>query len=126
MPNDPAIMQMQLSNQMGQQNGFQPQFSMPVVGHVGNQMGPFPNQGNAGPFSAMAGLGGMPGGVPNIPGPFGANQQAQQQNKAKHSSELIRGYPDTTSPSADEQINQGDTMNAHLKRSKRNLFSPII
>lgn len=42
VPNDPAIMQMHVSNQMGQPN-FQPQFPMPVMPHVGNQhpVGPF-------------------------------------------------------------------------------------
>lgn len=56
VPNDPAIMQMHVSNQMGQPN-FQPQFPMPVMPHVGGQhpVGPF--SGNAAaPFNAMSSM----------------------------------------------------------------------
>lgn len=117
VPNDPAIMQMQLSNQMGQQN-FQPQFPMPVVGHVGSQLGPFPGQGGPGPYNSLSGLGPMPGsqippGVAPGQGPFPPQQQQlQQQNKGKPSSELIRGFADNiTSSSPALDINtQGGTV----------------
>lgn len=93
-------MQMQLSNQMGQQN-FQQQFQMPVVGHVGSQLGPFPGQGGPGPYNSLSGLGPIPGsqlppGVSPGQGPFPPQQQLQQQNKGKQTSELIRGFPDNT------------------------------
>lgn len=117
VPNDPAIMQMQLSNQMGQQN-FQPQFPLPVMGHVGSQLGPFgaagnsnvgPSQYNAlGGLAGLAGVGGQlaPSGQSTGAGPFG--QPQSQQNKGKQASELIHGFSDNnSSSSAVEQNNQG-------------------
>lgn len=57
VPNDPAIMQMHVSNPMCQPN-FQPQFPMPVMPHVGggqHPVGPF--SGNApAPFNAMSSM----------------------------------------------------------------------
>lgn len=79
MPNDPAIMQMQLPAQqiMGAgPSGFQPQqFPVPVMGHMGAQMGQF-----GGTYNAMAGLGGLGGLAP------GANMSGL--HKTKQTSEL--------------------------------------
>lgn len=100
VPNDPAIMQMHLPNQMGQQN-FQPQFPVPVMGHMGAPMGQFSGQYNA--MSGLSGLGvGAAAGQP--PAPFG--QQQGQQNKSKQASELIHGLSDQSS-SAVEHKDQG-------------------
>lgn len=65
MPNDPAIMQMQLQNQMAHQN-FQPQFPVPVMGHMGPQMGQF-----GAPYGGLDGLSGLgsgltPGSLPSV------------------------------------------------------------
>lgn len=84
MPNDPAIMQMQLPAQqiMGAgPSGFQPQqFPVPVMGHMGAQMGQF-----GGTYNAMAGLGGIgAGGLGGIAP--GANMSGL--HKTKQTSEL--------------------------------------
>lgn len=87
VPNDPAIMRMELSNKMSQQN-FQPQFPMPGMGH--EHVAPFANQGGVGPYNSLGGLGNMgglprgqlPPGVPSSSGgPFVQQQQQQQQSQ---------------------------------------------
>lgn len=85
MPNDPAIMQMQLPAQqiMGAgPSGFQQQqFPVPVMGHMGAQMGQF-----GGTYNAMAGLGGLgaAGGLGGLAP--GANMSGL--HKTKQTSEL--------------------------------------
>lgn len=125
-------MQMHLPNQMGQQQ-FQPQFPMPVMGHVGGPMGQFGNAGASGSapgsssYNALSGLGGLAsvasGAQLPAGGPIGAafaqqqhqqppqQQQSQpgQQNKGKQASELIHRFPDATSTTSSTGVehNQG-------------------
>lgn len=124
VPNDPAIMRMELSNKMSQQS-FQPQFpTMPVMGH--EHVAPFGNQGAGvgSGYNSLGGLGNL-GGVPRgqlppgLPsssgGPFVQQQQQQpqqhaQQNKTKQPSELFHGYHDNNPTSAVEHSNQGATV----------------
>lgn len=99
VPNDPAIMQMQLPSQLGQPN-FPQQFPVPM-GHMGAQLGQFGGQYN--PMAGLSGIGvGAAAGQP--PAPFG--QQSGQQNKSKQASELNHGLPDHPS-SAVEPKDQG-------------------
>jgi len=51
VPHDPAIMQMHVS--APNQPNFQPQFSMPVMPHVGGQVGPFGGNNQPGPFGNL-------------------------------------------------------------------------
>lgn len=76
VPNDPAIMQLTMPSQLGQQ-GFQPQFPVPVMGQLGAHLGQFGGQYNA--LSGLSGLtqGGQSGTIPG----FGAAQQQQQQQQ---------------------------------------------
>lgn len=81
VPHDPAIMQMHVSTQ--NQPNFQPQFSMPVMPHVGGQVGPFGGNNQPSPFSALttpnAQGGQLPQGTPGLP--FGQQQQPSQQSQ---------------------------------------------
>lgn len=86
VPHDPAIMQMHVSAQ--NQPNFQPQFSMPVMPHVGGQVGPFGAGNNqSGPFSALttpnAQGGQLPQGTPGLP--FGQQQSSQQSQQQQNS-----------------------------------------
>lgn len=82
VPHDPAIMQMHVSAQ--NQPNFQPQFPMPVMPHVGGQVGPFGGANNQpGPFSALSSAnapgGQLPQGTPGLP--FGQQQPSQQSQQ---------------------------------------------
>lgn len=104
VPNDPAIMQMHLPNQMGQQN-FPPQFPPQFPsGHMGGPMGQF----GGGQFNAMSGLSGLgvgaAAGQPSAP--FG---QQGQQNKSKQASEFNHGLaPDHPSSAVDHKDQGAD------------------
>lgn len=93
LPNDPAIMQMQLQNQIGGPHGhmhhqnFQPQFPVPVMGHMGQPVvGPFQQQygGIMGNLAGMTGglqqqqggVGGV-GGVGGLTGGFNKKQPSE-------------------------------------------------
>ncbi|XP_031631690.1 protein LSM14 homolog A-like isoform X2 [Contarinia nasturtii] len=87
VPHDPAIMQMHVSAQS--QPNFQPQFSMPVMPHVGGQVGPFEGSNNQpGPFSSIstpnAQGGQLPQGTPGLP--FNQQQPSQQQQTPQQQS----------------------------------------
>ena len=95
MPNDPAIMQMQLpQSQMGQQPFQQPQFPVPVMGHMGAQMGQF-----GGTYTSMTGLGGLTGSGLAPGGGIGAGASGVLAgiNKAKQASELNMAIPESSS-----------------------------
>lgn len=82
VPHDPAIMQMHVSAQ--NQPNFQPQFSMPVMPHVGGQVGPFGAGNNQpSPFSSLttpnAQGGQLPQGTSGLP--FGQQQSSQQSQQ---------------------------------------------
>lgn len=123
VPNDPAIMQMQLPNQMGQQNfgpQFPPQFP-PGAGHLGGPMNQFAG-GNQ--FNAMSGLSGINVGAAagQPPAPFG--QPGQQNNKSKQASELNNGLAPENHPSpAVEHREQGAR---HSYTSKFNVEQLIM
>lgn len=105
VPNDPAIMQMQLPNQLGQPN-FPPQFpGVPgVMGHMGAQLGQFGGQ-----YNAMSGLGGLgvqaAAGQPPIS--FGQQLQQGQQNKSKQASELNHGLREHSPSAVEHNDDQG-------------------
>lgn len=64
IPNDPAIMQMHLQNQMGGHQNFQPQF--PVMGHMGPpQLGQFGSMYNSMGNMSNMGPGSAPGSMPS-------------------------------------------------------------
>lgn len=102
VPNDPAIMRMELSNKMSQQN-FQPQFPMPVMGH--EHVAPFSNQGSgAGPaaYNSMGGLGNLsglprsqlpPGVASSSAGPFVQHQQQQQPSQTQQQQQQQQTQP---------------------------------
>lgn len=103
VPNDPAIMQMQLPNQMGQQN-FPPQFPPQFPpGHMGGPMAQF--GGNQ--YNAMSGLSGLGvGAAAGQPAPFG---QHGQHNKSKQASELNHGLdPEHPSPAVEHREKGAD------------------
>lgn len=91
MPNDPAIMQMQLpSQQMVGQQAFQPQqFPVPVMGHLGAQMGQF----GAGAYNVcgLTATGLAPG----------SNMSGSGLHKTKQASELNIAIPEPTSTTAE-------------------------
>lgn len=109
MPNDPAIMQMQLPTQqmVGGQQGFQPQqFPVPVMGHMGAQMGQF-----GGTYNAMAGLSGLTatGLAP------GSNLTGSALHKTKQASELNIAIPEPSSATQAEHKDQGVMGNKFLE-----------
>uniref|UniRef100_A0A1L8DW10 Uncharacterized protein n=1 Tax=Nyssomyia neivai TaxID=330878 RepID=A0A1L8DW10_9DIPT len=82
IPNDPAIMQMHLPPQMGQQPFQPPHFPM----GIGHPMGAPPQMGQFGPYGMpMGGVGGAPGsqnlapGPPNMPGVASAGGMQKQK-----------------------------------------------
>ena len=94
MPNDPAIMQMQLPNQM-QQSTFQPQFPVPVMGHMPQQLGQF-NQ----PYGGIGNLGITSGLAPgSIPASLKQKPMQQQQQ-----SELIVNIPEQSTEHKDQGV----------------------
>lgn len=143
MPNDPAIMQMQLPQQQmvggGQPGGgFQPQqFPVPVMGHMGAQMGQFGGTYNAmaglsgltagggglAPGSSMSGLIGAAGGIGGgAAGMHKTNKQQQQQ-----ASELNIAIPEPSSNSsssaaaaqAEHNKDQGVMGNFYFQTNKK-------
>lgn len=86
VPHDPAIMQMHVSAQ--NQPNFQPQFSMPVMPHVGGQVGPFGGANNQpGPFGNLSAPNAqgnqLPQGTSGLP--FGQQQPSQQPQQQQNS-----------------------------------------
>lgn len=127
IPNDPAIMQMQLpQNQMGQQP-FQPQnFPVPVMGHMGAQMGQF-----GGTYTTMAGLsgltgagGGMAGGVVGGIGGGPIGTGGAGLSKSKQASELnMMGIPELSSSSTADNKDQGVMVNFNFaQRNFQDIF----
>lgn len=99
VPNDPAIMQMHVSNQMGQPN-FQSQFPIPMVPHPVGQVGPFGANNPAGaPYNPIAGLSSLSGNNAQLPPgglPFGQQQpqpslqqQPQQQSQQSQQQQQV-------------------------------------
>lgn len=93
LPNDPAIMQMQLPQQMGQ-HGFQAQFPVPVMGHIGPQIGQF---GGFNTLAQLSGAGLAPGSIP-----------LQGMNKQKQPSEF--NFANVAIPESTHQKDQGVTV----------------
>lgn len=103
MPNDPAIMQMQLPpTHMGQQPFQTSQFVPGPMGHMGTQMGPF-----GGPYTAMPNLGGLTasGLAPGSMAPGGGIMPP----KTKQASELNIAIPAPTTTA--ELKDQGTKQN---------------
>lgn len=90
-------MQMQLPPQMGQ-HGFQAQFPVPVMGHIGPQIGQF---GGFNPLAQLSGAG-LPGGL--APGSI----PSQGMNKQKQPSEL--NFGNAGIPESTHQKDQGVTV----------------
>lgn len=96
VPHDPAIMQMHVSAQ--NQPNFQPQFSMPVIPHVGGQVGPFGGANNQpGLFSSLTQPNAQGGQMPQVaPGlPFGQQQPPQQTQPQPNSQQQPSGQQQT-------------------------------
>lgn len=102
-------MQMQLPQQMGQ-HGFQAQFPVPVMGHIGPQIGQF---GGFNPLAQLSGAG-LPGGL--APGSI----PSQGMNKQKQPSEFNfgnAGIPETT-----HQKDQGVTVILYFHAFQFHIF----